>query len=430
MAHYKANANMIQKLSPEDKLSLLSIYQHRCLDEALLRQYIYTHEGTQGCSVAEQIDLLAEYRLLEKVDYNQQYPALFLTTLGVETVKTIFSDELEGLYRFENGKKALPLSSALKMHPKIINHQMHLNSFAMELESYAKRKGFFRYFDEKFMPPASNFLMPDGMAELQDCYIFLEMDMGTEAGGRLAQKWNSYRTFLNAPKGFYQRKPVVMLFILDGVKNVNLRKRNIASGLLTHIADRINGRFEVYIGGVESLHKIVKANLLECQNGLSEQINPVCADIQNTHKFLISNPSFLKQLDNPYAFYIRNLNKDGRISVIDGRPQEFLLDIWLDGRLSVLRNFLYYQRSLMQVEKSVGRKIPYLIVVPSIKDACFIIKTTGIYQVPEIFFTTPDRLSTKSWPEALFCIDQLGNLEHFKDKSLYATVHERRLKKI
>lgn len=64
------------------------------------------------------------------------------------------------------------------------------------------------------MPKASDFMMPDGMLNLPNYFVLLEMDMGTETLQRLRQKWDSYRLFLNSPGSFYQGKPIVMFFIL------------------------------------------------------------------------------------------------------------------------------------------------------------------------------------------------------------------------
>ena len=178
-------------------MALLSIYQHRCLNAQLLDSYVYQDIDTGPQQDSTKAGKLVEFGLIEMVEYGQKYPALFLTTLGIKTVEATSGETLRALYQFDGGKQTLPLAHDLKMNPKIINHQMHLNSFAMELASYAGGQASFRYFDEKLMPPASNFMMPDAMAELDNCYLFLEMDMGTEAKGRLAQKWNSYRTFLN-----------------------------------------------------------------------------------------------------------------------------------------------------------------------------------------------------------------------------------------
>lgn len=430
MAHYKANRDMIRLMTDEDKTALFSIYQHRCLDEFLLSKYIYDSAEEDISSIHTRITQLIDNGLVAPTCYGAKYPALFLTTLGVETIKAIYGDKLCAYYLFDQGKKNLPLSSALKMHPKLINHQMHLNSFAMEFESYTCNDNYFRYYDEKFMPPASNFMMPDAMVELSSCYVLLELDMGTEAYGRLAQKWNSYRTFLNDPKGFYSQKTVVMLFIIDGVKNVSLRKKNVTAGIIAHIADRITANFEVYIDGPNALHEIIKARLLPQGQAAYRSETYICQCISQIHDFALSQPSVLKKLDMNPGYYIRKLDGKGKIVTSKGRMQEFLMDIWLDGRLSVLRNILIYQRSLRHIKELVCRDLAYIVVLPSEKEACTILKELGISQPNNVFFTTPERLAARPWPNALFSIDQLHNLAYFIDESLEKTKHERRMHRI
>lgn len=408
-------------------MALLSIYQHRCLNAQLLDSYVYQDIDTGPQQDSTKAGKLVEFGLIEMVEYGQKYPALFLTTLGIKTVEATSGETLRALYQFDGGKQTLPLAHDLKMNPKIINHQMHLNSFAMELASYASGQASFRYFDEKLMPPASNFMMPDAMAELDNCYLFLEMDMGTEAKGRLAQKWNSYRTFLNDPAGFYRKKRVVMLFIIDGVKNVELRKRNVTAGLMAHIPDRINGSFEAYVDGVEALHKIVKTRILPPIKDIEALEFAICRTVNLRHGFSVSRPAFFQELDVRYAYYIRSLDDNRRIRVFNGRPQEFILDVWMDGRLSILRSVLFYQRSLGQIRKKAGRSLAYVIVVPSEKAACVLLKELSSPQPEGIYFTTPDRLTQKAWPQALFSIDLLWNLNYFTDESLKETVHEKRL---
>ena len=427
MANYKAKDELLCQLSKEDRTALLSIYQHRCLDTSLLDNYVYRDIGIEPQQGSAKTVKLRELGLIELVEYGQKYPALFLTTLGIEAVKATSGEILRELYQFDGGKQVLPLAHDLKMNPKIINHQMHLNSFAMELASYAGEQGYFRYFDEKMMPPASNFMMPDAMAELDNCYLFLEMDMGTEAKGRLAQKWNSYRTFLNDPAGFYQKKRVVMLFIIDGVKNVELRKRNVTAGLMTHIPDRVNGYFEAYVDGVKALHEIVKARILPPIKDIEASELAICRTINLQHGFSVPKPALFQELAVRYTYYIRSLDENRKIRVFHGRVQEFILDIWLDGRLSILRSILFYQRSLGQIRKKAGRDLAYVIIVPSEKAACVLLKELNSPQPEGMYFTTPDRLAQKAWHQALFSIDLLWNLSHFTDESLEETVHEKRL---
>lgn len=266
------------------------------------------------------------------------------------------------------------------------------------------------------MPPASESLMPDAVIELQDCFLFLEMDMGTEFTNRLEQKWNSYRSFLNYPSDFYRKKPVIVLFILEGIKRPEARSNIITAGLFRHIGDRINGNFEVYVNVPEALHEVIKTRLFHLE---SKQNAPIYSDLRKNHSFLLSRfQEFV---------YIRKLNAEGKVLAIGGKLQEFLFDIWLDGRLSMLQNILYFNRISAKIRSSAGRALAYVVVVPSEKWIHNILKSVKLIQPPNIYFTTPTRLSGERWPEALFVIDQLNNLLHYKDDSLQETVYERRL---
>ena len=85
MANYKANAETIRQLTDGDVAALLSTYQHRCLDEALLYRYIYSETDEHQQYTARRIKKLVDFNLIEQVDYGREFPALFLTTLGIET---------------------------------------------------------------------------------------------------------------------------------------------------------------------------------------------------------------------------------------------------------------------------------------------------------------------------------------------------------
>lgn len=429
MANYKANEQIIRRLTDEDKKVLLSIYVHRCLDESLLYKHFYSVVDVRRAYAAHQIQEMIGYRLLNEIDYGREFPALFLTTAGVETVKYLFYDKISSLYKAKGEMAHLPNASDLSITTRNINHQMHLNGFALDFEAYAAGKVYYTYYDEKFMPPASEFMMPDGMIELPNCYLFLEMDMGTENTQRLAQKWSSYRSFLNSPGFFYQEKPIVVLFIIEGMKNINVRRDNIVASLLSHIADRINGQFEVYIDGAEVLHEILKSQLLAWDTEWSAEMSAVYRNLRHNHGFAISTPGFLSQLDAPFGTYIRKLNEQKKILVINGRPQEFLFDVWLDGRLSILRTILHFGRLSGQVKSIASRLIPYLVVLPSEKWASTALQVMGCPQPSSVFFTTPARIAACNWAEALFSLDQLGNLVHYADASLVKPVHERRLAK-
>ena len=112
----------------------------------------------------------------------------------------------------------------------------------------------------------------------------------------------------------------------------------------------------------------------------------------------------------------------------DNRPQEFILDIWLDGRLSVLHKIMYYHNIERALKAKLGRSIAYLVVVP---DERWINKTLALYDAhgaQNVFFTTIVRLEGEKLNEALFQLDGLGTVHHFSNMGLKELVYERRIK--
>lgn len=133
----------------------------------------------------------------------------------------------------------------------------------------------------------------------------------------------------------------------------------------------------------------------------------------------------------PNAYYIKRLDEQGKLSIVGNRPQEFILDIWLDQRFSVFQGVASRERIEAKLLRIANRKVPYLLIVPSIVCTNLIPQITKSIIPKEVFFSTPDRLETHTkWHEALFRIDQIKNLSHFCDDSLEVYIHEKRLTKI
>lgn len=431
MANYKLNEQMVAGMSEGDKETILSLYLHRCLTPSLIVKHLYRNDGIPEEIANHRLDAMILDHLIEPVPYGSSEEALFLTQFGVRTVVSLFGDRLKKLYKPGSQNTALPTCFDLKMHPANINHQMHLNQFGLEFEDYARGDAAYTYYDEKFMPPASDFIMPDGMIVLPERILFLEMDMGTERVKRLAQKWNSYRMFLNSPKAFYEKKPITMFFLLAGVKRLSYRQKSVMRSLMTYLNGRVNGEFEAYIETPEMCHEILQTRYLSAGTEMAGAEKSVLDCLRAKYGFTVTQPPFLKTLGFPGAYYIKRLNTQGKIDVIGSRPQEFILDLWLDRRFSLFQNITNIERNEKVMRERVGREVPYLLVVSSPIWAKRIPSITKTAISETIFFTTPDRMSTKSdWCRALFQIDQLKNMNHFKDDSLLETVHELRMAKL
>jgi len=356
--------------------------------------------------------------------------AYFLSTIGVNHVKRWFMDELLCSYKPDKENKVLPKSCDLKICSRNINHQLHLNKFALELESYVPPQVAGKYFDEKFMPEAGNFIMPDGMYQLEKEILFLEMDMGTESAKRLAQKWDSYRMFLNDPKAYYADKKISMFFIIEGMTQPQVRARNVITHMFKFLCDRFSSNFECFINTPEACHEIIKGKFFKENTNLRLESKKCMETITKRCGLTVSKPKFFSNLHGIFGSYARRLINGNKVQLIDGHPQEFILDVWLDGRLSILRNIYFWEKFSDEIYKYVGRKIPYLIIVPSEAWILLLIKCMKISVPKNICFSTLDRLKRDPLPKALFTIDSLLNIVHFEDYSYSVTVHEKRPKTV
>lgn len=102
-----------------------------------------------------------------------------------------------------------------------------------------------------------------------------------------------------------------------------------------------------------------------------------------------------------------------------------------DQRFSVFQSLASHAQIESKLLRITNRRVPYLLIVPSFVWANIIPQIAKSFPSKEVFFTTPDRLATRTkWHEALFQIDQIRNLFHFYDDSLSVCIHEKRLTRV
>lgn len=280
------------------------------------------------------------------------------------------------------------------------------------------------------MPSAGNFIMPDGMYAVGQNILFLEMDMGTESAKRLVQKWDSYRMFLNDPKAFYADKKISMFFIIEGMAQPQVRARNVIVHMFKFLGDRFTNNFECYVNTPENCHEIIKGNFFKMDTPLRSDAAKCIELMTKQYGFTISKPGFFSELNGSFRAYARKNISKSKIQIIDGHPQEFIFDIWLNGRLSILRNIFFWEKFSAEIEKWVGRKMRYLIIVPSEAWILFLIKCMKINVPDGICFSTLERLKYGYLPKVFFTIDSLLNIVHFENYSYSSTIHEKRPKTV
>lgn len=362
----KPDLDMIAAMSSVDKMVLQSIYQHRCLNEDLLYQFFYRKMDASRTFAARKIRWMLQKGLIEPVEYGEDFPALFLTTLGIETYRYLFNIPKE-IMDLDTGKmkNALRLAGSLKMKPNNLRHQMALNQFELAFEEQAAGEIAFTYQDEKFLD-LYTVIRPDGLIQFNQVDLFLEMDMSTEKSDALLSKWNHYREFLKSREYRYKDRKTIVLFILNAVQMAEQRRQTVLSTLQTGLLDALDSCFEIYVDTPENLLDLIFNRLAPNSVNFSKSIAALTKDIADRHGFTCSSSSFMDEIA-PYTeffAYIRKLNFNRRILVQDGRPQEFLLDVFWDRPLSVLKKIVYYNHMSAAMLKHLSRKIPYLVVLP------------------------------------------------------------------
>lgn len=411
---YVVTQEMLESLTEADQTALVSIYRHRCLDERLLYKYIYSRESAKQSYAKEHIEFLLSQGYISAVDYGNDAPALFLEALGISAVRRIL------VYPEQRSHSA----ASLKMKTFLINHQMHLNKVALDIEREAIRKHIpCEYYDCKYME-FNGEVMPDGMFRFNEYDIYLEMDMGTEAGVDLIYKWGNYRSFLNSEQFHYQERKTVVLFLLCGVKKPEIRRATVLTTLSKGLFDKMAPRFDIYIGTPQQMQRLLFNELLSIPNYIGD-VHAALRQLGFLTTLATPFNEFL--IDAEYSFYTRMLsNKTHRVLSKNGRVQEFLLDIAPTTLpTSVLAKAVCHNSTTLPISARLSRNIPYLIIGEDERAILADVKAAGVMGTPNLFFSTLERLQKAATiADAVFQIDQLGRIYHFADSALTDPIFE------
>ena len=421
MAYVKVKEAIIESLSAIDKRVLCAIYWHRCLTAPLAYTYFYSKKYKKPQYAARKFAAMQAWGLIEPVEYTAEDPAFFLTTLGIKTVQFLM-----GISDVDQ-ERLMKKSKDIKMHPQNINHQMHLTEFALMFMDRAGKTIPYEYKDEKFMDRYVS-IRPDGLIELEKYSIFLEMDMGTEATVDLMKKWVNYREFLTSGKFYNQKKPIVVLFILQNVRNVELRRKTVLKSIGKALLDCMGPKFDIYIDAPEQLLQTLFDKYILEDGAYNDHMHEIRGALRS-HGFSLSSGDVAKSFTSgtTYPFYARKLNPQKKIVSQDGQPQEYFIDTFFLRPASVLRNAFHHCGCLSEMKMKLGRKIPLVIFVPDEEILISDLKVLGELFTEDTFFVSLKRLSNNCFYEALFQIDKAGNLSHFSDYSLKQREFERKI---
>ena len=410
---------ILKELTPTDLDLLHHLYLYRCLTFQQAKDYIYNlKDETLEKFYKNHVQRLLRLDVVIKVEYIPNDYVLFLTTNGVDSVRYTKEIPLE-IFNPDTKivKRGYYRAGELRLHPRLINHQVFLNQFMLEFQEMAKERGIkWRYYDEKYVSQYLT-IRPDGLIRLFDTDFFLEMDMGTESQKQLIQKWNHYRDFVRSDEFTNKENKIVILFITENVRDVEKRKELVRFTAINQILDLFQDSFDMVIGSKNELLELLFNTLIPNILQENNQKNELVQILQDKHGFQVDFAYPLRSAlnDSDYEFYIRKVNKDKRIVKEHGRLQEYILDDYTYQPLSVIQRILFHQRNSNVFQLKFKRNIPYIVVANDVQTLFEDLKMADALMVEQVYFTTPKRLKERPFHEALFQFGIQGDVYHFTD---------------
>ncbi|MEI3912095.1 MULTISPECIES: replication-relaxation family protein [Bacillus] len=424
-----------KELKNQDLDFLYNVYLLRCLTIRQAYKYFFsdTIDSFELFMETKFLDLI-ELEVIDCVEFNLTNQAVFLTSQGVEIVRYQFdlpTDILDPKRKII--KRGYYRAGELKMNPRLINHQIHLNQFVLDFKEKTQESDIkWRYFDEKYVSQYKN-IRPDGLIQIFDTDFFLEMDMATESKKQLKEKWNHYRSFLQSSEYYYKDKDkkIIVLFLIDNTEKVESRKDLVRFTAVDSLLDGFDNEFELYIGTTKELLELMCNKLIPNLQHSNWRQEEVLRIIHEKHGFHFSNGEKLRKAlhDTDYGFYIRKIKQDNNLLIENGRVQEFLFDDYTSQPLSILKKIAYHERNIASFHRRFGREIGYLILVKNEVEAFHDLEIANdLVGIKNIYFTTLERLNSKPLHEAVYQYDSLGNIHHFSNSGFQERVYESSLK--
>lgn len=426
----KTNKNK-QNLSERDIEALKSIYDFRCLSFSQIYDLYYKKSSLNDNKTVsdnyckKKLNYLVSLGLLEKTDHRGE-DVFFLTSQGIDFMKKHFAFPAN-IYdpKKKVVKRGYYRASELKVSEKYINHQLHLNQFMIDF-IHADLKVPYKYYDEKHISTFKN-IRPDGLLNALDVDFFIEIDMSTESKKQLSEKWDNYRNFLASREYEYAERKIVVLFIVSNPNRAEQRIDLVKHTIESSILDQVNQNFEIHVDTPENILKLLR-RMVAISVSLQDNFTSNLVHYISKENFLISSGSDIKDVFNgtEFLFYCRKV-KDNSILIENGKVQEFVIDTYLFSPLSVISKLAYLNFINSFFNYRYKRDISYIIVAPSEDRLYRDLKVMDLVGIDNVYFTTLKRLKEKSFYEALFQFDFLGNIHSFTNSGLNERVFERSL---
>lgn len=412
-------------LTESDKQLLTKLYQLRCLSVEQLYQLYYQSQMDFKTFIQKTLKQLTDLGLVQITNYKDSQFGVTLENEGVQVVRqllnlppNIFTKDKRMLQR------GYLRASDLKVLPRFMNHQIHLNQFILKFEEKFEEKYSayrFKYFDEKHLTHYLS-IRPDGLLHLFDVDLFLEMDMGTETKKALEQKWRHYRQFITNEEFKYQERRMIIFMFCEGDVDVQARRELILKTAFETLGDYFSNQIDMYIGSIQELTHLLFEKLIP--HWLQE--DPSLPNWQQALKnkgFKLFRATQFNQYFNKghYQLFAQLPLKlqNGELLL-----QEFFLDDWRAQRLAICTNIAFFYQNLNSLKKVYPRPVKYLICTNNEFQCQELLKVLQLMNEKNVFFTTMERLKEKPLNEAIFCFDFEGNRYHFQSLTFEKRVLE------
>ena len=409
-------------LDKKDLEVLHNIYLLRCLtvSQIYLNYYQKDYTGVQDFRNKKLHELL-ETGAIEEILFSADNSAIFLTRLGIDVVVSEFKIPINIVN--ENGQVSRGYHRAheLKLQPKNIPHQVHLNQFMIDFKTIYQYKNLtipWEYYDEKYLSQYRK-IRPDGMIRMLDVDLFLEMDMSTESKAQLTEKWKNYKWFLNSAEHRNDQK-VIVLFIIENTDLIENRKNLIKLTAGDIVLDDIDDTFEIIVGTKEELLTIVFNQLIPDIKKTNYRKANIVNLLTSRYGFNVSDASILqKKLGNQdYGFFVRKLDESNNLLVEYNRIQGFLVDYCYRDSLSTIAKISYLDSNLAEFNYYYKWKPSYIIITDDLEHLYQDLKLFKLDRLNNIYYTTISDLQSNIFPHALYQFDYNGELYTFEDSGL------------
>lgn len=402
---------------------LHQIYLLRCLtiNQIFKNYYEDSFVGIQQFR-DKKVNVLLQLGVVEEISFASDNSALFLTKTGIDVVIEAYQIPINIVDEVNGGvRRGYYRASELKMLPKNIPHQVHLNQFMLDFKTIYEANDYpltWEYYDEKYVSQYTK-IRPDGMISILETDLFLEMDMSTESKAQLEDKWKHYKSFLNSVEHRNNDRNVIVLFIVDNTNLIENRKNLIKLTANDIVLNDIDEKFEIIVGTKEELLSVVFQtiipNLMETNYKKAMLANYL---YESGFDVVSAKPLSQKLSNSDYGYFVRKLDVNNNIAIENNKIQGYFIDYYTENGMSYLAKIAYLDRNLSAFHYYYKWTPSYVIVCDDVDRLYSDLRFLKLDRVNNVYFTTLERLKAYPFHEAIFQYNIDGDAYNFKNSGL------------